>query len=377
MTEKPVRILHIVHTMGRAGLETWLMHVLRRIDRDRFRMDFMVQGESKGDYDAEIRSLGSKVIPCAPRRRPPAHFRDFRRILGEEGPYDVVHSHFHHYNGFALRLANEAGVPIRIAHSHNDYSPYDASRSRLRQAGFRLMRRWIFRYATAGLAASQEAARSLFGEQWQKDPRLRLLYYGIDMAPFHEPVDSSSLRAELGIPEGAFVVGHVGRFTEQKNHRFLVEIVAEMARRNPDFHVLLVSDGPLRPEIERRIAQKGLTGKVTFAGVRSDIPRLMKGAMDSFLLPSFYEGLPLVGIEAQAAGLPFVVSDIVSPEMDVAHPLIRRLSLSQPASEWAETVLATRGEASPESRAEALRPVENSPLNIETSVREVEKAYGG
>lgn len=375
--ERPVRILHVVHTMSRAGLETWLMHVLRRIDRERFRMDFMVQDESKGHYDNEIEALGGRVIHCVPRRKPLSHLRDFRRILREHGPYDIVHSHFHHYNGFALRLAHGAGVPVRISHSHNDYSPFDRSRGRLWQANIGLMRRWIYRYATVGLAASQEAARSLFGENWQKDPRLRLLYYGIDMNPFHEPVDASAVRAELGIPEGAFVVGHVGRFNEQKNHRFLVDIAAEAAKRDPGLRVLLVGNGPLRPEIERRAAQAGISGKTIFAGVRSDIPRLTKGAMDAFLLPSFYEGLPLVGIEAQSAGLPFVVSDAVSPEMDVVHPQIERLSLSQPASEWAEAVLSTRGEASPEKRAEALRSMEESYLNIESSVREVGKVYGG
>ena len=374
----PTRILHVVGAMGRSGVETWLMHVLHHLDRERFRMDFMVQATKKTAYDDEIQELGSRIFRCSHRRQLVKHDRDFRRILRDQGPYDVIHCHLHYYNGYALRRGRQAGIPIRIAHSHNDFSPAYEGRSVLWKMYANVMRLWISEDATVGLAASREAARSLFGPAWEADSRLRILYYGVDLKPFHDAaeVDPAATRAELGMPADAFVMGHVGRFFEQKNHEFLVDIASEVIKREPTAYLLMVGNGPLRPAIERRVAEAEIGDRVIFAGVRPDVPRLMLGAMDVFVLPSFFEGLPVVGIEAQAAGLPFVLSDVISEEMDVAHPLIHRLSLSQPASVWAETILAARN-AGLFARQKALRLMEESHFNIDSSSRELERVYGG
>ena len=375
----PIRILHAVRAMGRGGVETWLMHILRHLDRERFHMDFVVQSTKKAAYEDEIWELGSRIFWCSPRRQLVKHDRDFRRILRDRGPYDILHSHEHFYSGYALRRARQAGIPIRIAHSHNDFSPEYGKRSALWKIYANLMGRWIAQDATVGLAASREAARALFGPTWEADPRLRILYYGIDLKPFHEAmdVDPAATRVELGMPADAFVIGHVGRFFEQKNHDFLVRIASEVIQREPKARLLMVGGGPLRPSIERRVAQVGIDDRTIFAGVRPDVPRLMLGAMDTFVLPSFFEGLPMVGIEAQAAGLPFVLSDVISKEMDVARPLIYRLSLSQPASVWAETILAARNIGPSADRQGALRLIEESHFNIDSSVRRLEKVYGG
>lgn len=369
----PTRILHLLEAMGPGGIETWLMHVLRRIDRERFHMDFVVQTTKKAAYDDEIQEFGSRIFRCSHRRRPVNHDRDFRRILRDQGPYDIIHGHLHYYNGYALRRARQAGIPVRIAHSHND-SPLFERGITPRKMYASLMGRWISRDATVGLACSREAARALFGPAWEADPRLRILYYGIDLEPFRDVVDPATARAELGIPADAFVVGHVGRFFKQKNHEFLVDIASEVIKREPKACLLMVGGyGSLRSSIERRVAQAGIKDRAIFAGVRKDVPRLMLGAMDAFVLPSFYEGLPLVGIEAQSAGLPFVLSDVISKEMDVVHPLIHRLSLSQPASVWAETILAARN-AKPVQQ-DAFRLMEESHFNIDSSVRELERVY--
>jgi glycosyltransferase involved in cell wall biosynthesis len=237
------------------------------------------------------------------------------------------------------------------------------------------MRRWILQNATVGLAASREAALALFGSAWEADPRLRLLYYGIDLKPFQVAADPVTTRAELGIPADAFVMGHVGRFWEQKNHEFLVHIASEVAKREPNARLLLVGTGPLRPAIEKWVVRAGIKDRTIFAGMRPEVPRLMLGAMDVFVLPSLHEGLPLVGIEAQAAGLPFIVSDVVSGEMDVLHSLIQRLSLSQPASVWADAILAARNTLPSITQREALRLMEKSRCNIYSSVRELEGVY--
>ncbi|HXG09742.1 MAG TPA: glycosyltransferase family 1 protein [Gemmataceae bacterium] len=369
----PVRILHVVGAMNRAGVETWLMHVLRHIDRERYRMDFLVHTDRPGDYDEEIRRFGARLLVCPHHRRPWAYARRFRQILRECGPFDVVHSHVHLFSGFVLRLASAAGIPLRIAHSHSDTTRVEAAAGVLRRGYRRLMRRWIRKYATVGLACSRKAAAALFGPDWERDGRWRVHYCGIDLEPFRQVVDRLAVRAEFGIPPDAWVLGHVGRFHPAKNHSFLVEIAAEVARCRPDMRLLLVGDGPLRPQVEQRIAALGIADKVILAGRRPDVPRLLLGAMDVFVFPSHHEGLPLVVLEAQAAGLPVVMSDQVTDEVCLIEPLVRRLSLQHSAEEWARsTLVAGRLEI---ALAEARERVAASAFNIRMGVATLSHLY--
>ena len=373
--QRPIRILHVVGGMNRGGIETWLMHVLRHIDRDRFQMDFLVHTEKPCPYDDEARALGSKIIPCLTPAKPWLYDRNFKRILREYGPYDIVHSHVHHFSGYVLWLAKQAGIAVRIAQSHNDTSSIQAKAGWYRRLYLALTEWWVDRYATVGLGVSYKAAASLFGSAWSTDPRRQILYYGIDLTPFQSPVNSVAIRTELGLPADAFAIGHVGRFIEQKNHLFLLEIVAEVAKREPRMRLLLIGDGSLRPEIEQKVIQLGLTDRIIFPGVRPDVPQLMLGAMDVFLLPSFHEGLPLVLLEAQAAGLPCIFSDVITEEVDIVSDLVRRMSLSRSASDWAEKVLAARGDTSAITQSDALGVLEKSSFSIEMSVKELTKVY--
>lgn len=373
--EKPIRILHVLGKMERAGVETWLMHVLRMIDRDRYQMDFLVHLAEPGEYDDEIRMLGSAVIVCPYTREPLTYARNFSRIMREHGPYEVVHSHVHQYSGLVLRLAKRAGVPIRIAHSHLDASGFEAQASLPRRTYLRLMGRWIDRYTTDGLAASGQAARDLFGPAWEADRRYQRLFCGIALDPFTQPVRAAEVRAEFSLPHDAFVVGHVGRFREQKNHPFLLEIAAETVRRAPNVRFLLIGEGESRLEIMERAARMGLGEQIIFAGSRADVPRLMLGAMDAFLLPSLYEGLPLVLMEAQAAGLPCLFTDTIACEADIVPPLIHRCSLAAPPHAWAEALLAMRASGPPISRVEAFAVAEATPFNIHTSWKLLERVY--
>jgi len=279
----------------------------------------------------------------------------------------------HHYTGNVLRLARQSGVPVRIAHSHLDYA--GEQEIWVRRLYYRLMNRWIEQHSTHGIAASRQAATALFGPDWERRGARRLLYYGIDLAPFRTNSSADAIRASLGLPKDAFVIGHVGRMAEQKNHKFLIKIFAELARREPRAYLLLVGDGELRGAIEQQACAAGVGERVIFTGVRPDVPQLMIAAMDVFLLPSLYEGLGLVGVEAQAAGLPSVVSDSVPPEMEVIPNLVRRCSLSQPASAWADMVLGLREARPAVAKDHALDLIEQSPFNIERSVRELENLY--
>lgn len=370
----PIRVLHVIGAMEMAGIETWLMRILREIDRDRFRIDVLVHTTKPCAYDDEVRRLGSRIIACPYPQSFWSYGPKFKRILRQHGPYDIVHSHVHHYSGYLLRLARQAGVPIRIAHSHVDASVEEAKSSFLRRQYLSLMRTWIAKHATLGLSCSREAAADLFGAAWQRDPRWQILYCGIDLAPFQTAVNPQLVRAELGIPTDAFVIGHVGRFTEQKNHRFLVKIAAEVAARRPETYLLLVGKGELRPEIEQQVAQAGLADRTLFLGARADVPRLMRGAMDVFVLPSLYEGLPVVGLEAQAAQLPLVLSDCISPEVAMLPSIVRRVSLSEPTSVWVDAVLEAHQSFIQPELAQSM--LESSPFNIACSVKALEKVYG-
>ena len=373
--DKSIRILHVVGGMDRGGVETWLMHILRHIDRDRFQMDFVVHTEKPCPYDDEARVLGSKIIPCLSPSKPWLYGRNFKRILREYGPYDIVHSHVHHFSGYVLYLAKQAGVPVRIAHSHNDTSAIDAKAGLPRQLYLSLTKWSISWCSTVGLGCSCNAVADLFGAAWKTDTRWQVLYYGVDLKPFYDRVDSIGVRAELGIPADAFAIGHIGRFETQKNHLFLLEIAAEVAKQELKMHLLLIGDGSLRSDIEQKVVQMGLSDRVTFAGNRSDVPRLMLKALDVFLFPSLHEGLGLVLIEAQAAGLPCIFSDVVPEEADLVRPLLQRISLSKSASIWAEAVRSAKSDASAISQRDALAVVENTPFNIAASVKKLTEVY--
>jgi glycosyltransferase involved in cell wall biosynthesis len=374
-TRSRISVLQAAGAMTCGGTETWLMHVLRHIDRERFQMDFLVDTEQPCHYDDEIRALGGRIVRCLHPTRPLTYAAYLRRAVRTHGPYDVVHSHLHGYNGFVLHLARRFGVPVRIAHSHTGAALQPPGASTRRRAYATLMRRWIDQHATLGLAASGHAAAALFGPRWEDNPRFRIHYCSVDLSPFGVSVDRVALRAALGIPADAFVVGHVGSFTQVKNHAFLVRIGAELAAREPNVRLLLVGDGPLRATIEQQVAAAGLADAVIFTGVRPDVSRLMLGVIDVLLLPSLYEGLPLVGIEAQAAGLPLVASDVVTPELDIVPGLIDRLSLSQSPACWAATVLRARVQGTTIERRAALMQVEQSQFNIVQAVQALEQIY--
>ncbi len=373
---RPIRILHVVGSMNRGGVETWLMHVLRHIDRERFQMDFLVHTTEPAAYDDEIRALGARVIPCCAPQRPLAYGRAFRRALRDHGPYDVVHSHVHHFSGYVLALARSAGIAGRIAHSHNDTRMVNSNVSPQRRAYLVLMRQLVDRFATAQVAASNEASLALFGRKGTDRSRTQILYCGIDLAPFEEEVDAGAVRAELGIPPGAFVVGHVGRFSTQKNHAFLVRIIEALVALEPRTHALLVGDGELRAAIEDDIRARGLSGHVTMTGARSDVPRLMMGAMDVFVMPSLYEGLPVVGIEAQASGLPCVISSEITSEVTIAKGLVKTLSLDASPGEWASDILVSAlGPPYRPIRASALDYVRKSDFNISNGALKLWELY--
>jgi glycosyltransferase involved in cell wall biosynthesis len=372
------RILHIVGGLNRGGIEIGLLHVLKRIDRRRYQLDFLVVGDRPGTKVQEFERLGSRVILCPAPRRPWrltqsirfAH--GFRSALRRFGPYDVIHAHIHHYDGVVLRLAKHE-VPIRIAHSHNDARPAEIGASWPRRLYLALMKRWIKRYATHRFAVSRSAADDLFGPSWASDPRAALVTWGLDFTPWGLRHDRTLLRSSLDLPADALVLGHVGWFEWRKNHDFLIEVAAAVFHREARARLLLVGEGERKAAIEARARALGVADRVAFAGARDDIPALMQ-CMDVFVFPSHHEGAPLALVEAQAAGLPCAISDGLSEEIDVVPELIQRLSLNAPPAVWAERILHAVRAPRP-SQADALQTVNASAFEIRRCLQCLRQVY--
>jgi glycosyltransferase involved in cell wall biosynthesis len=330
-----VRILHVVGKLDRGGAETWLVQTLKHIDRSKYQFDFLVHTEEPGAYDDEVRALGSRIIPCLKPANPVKYARNFLRVLKEHGPYDCVHSHVHHFSGYVMALAAMGHIPMRIAHSHTAHRESTAPVKR--KAYLRSMEMLVRAFATNGIAVGIEAGNSLFPKDWRSDSKWLLQPIGIDLEQFQVKRDRKEIRKALGIKDGAILVGHVGRFVEAKNHSFFVEVAEELVRSRESVQFLLVGEGPLREKVARMVDARGLLGQFIFTGIRSDVPDLLD-AMDIFLFPSLYEGLPLALLEAQAAKLPCVASTGVTPDADAGLGLLTRLALSEGKTAWADAV---------------------------------------
>jgi len=236
------------------------------------------------------------------------------------------------------------------------------------------MRFLVQRSATSGFAISTEAGLAAFGQGWGTDARWSILRRGIDLKPYHEP-RRTLIREELDIPRDAFVIGHVGRFVESENQEFLITIAMSAALKGTNVHFLLIGDGPLRGELERRLAAGALQNKFTFGGQRNDVPTTLTSAMDAFVLPSSSEDLPVVLIEAQASGLPCLVSDNVSAESKIVPSLFFQESLGASPDIWAERLLGLRSIRNTIEPQSALRTVEDSAFNVKSNLELLHTLY--
>lgn len=303
-TERPLRILHVVGGMNRGGTETLLMHFLRHIDRARYRMDFLVHTTQPGAYDAEARRLGSRILPCLAPGRPWTYARNFRRILRTHGPYDIVHTHVHWFSGLPLWIAARAGVPGRIMHAH---PLADLERpTRRRQAYRRVATALIARAATQIVAASHGTLAGFQAIRRFPQPA-SVLYAGIDLAPFARPIDRAAVRQRLGLPLDRPVIAYVARFVPHKNHAQLLRVAARLNEGEGVAHFAVAgSHGPLLGYLQdqgrRRRDLSVLVGL-------PDVSELLLAA-DIFFFPSLEEGFGIVAVEAAAAGLPIVATDL-------------------------------------------------------------------
>jgi len=326
------RVLHVLGALGRGGVETWLRELVRR-GAGGWRFDFcLLDGGGQGAYEPELTAAGCRILRCPLR---PLYSFPYRlaTLLRRTGR-PVVHSHVHLFSGVILEAARAAGAAVRIAHSHNTHD--GRGNGPLRRVYRRTMRTCLSRSMTLGLACSTPAADELAGGRSDLRRRTRVLYYGIRLEDFRTcRPDRAAIRREFGLPADAEVAGHVGRLTPQKNQLFLLDAAAKAMKRRPRLHLAIAGSGCLGPALARKVHELGISLRVHFLGGRADVPRLMCGLFDVFVLPSLHEGLPLAALEAQAAGLPVLLSGSVAQETVVAGELVRRIPLSAGTAAWA------------------------------------------
>lgn len=327
----PVRVLHVLQRMEAGGTQAMLMNVYRRIDRSRLQFDFLVEYEESQFYDDEIESLGGRIFRTNLRKDGNVlHFMKVLKKLVRENHYRIIHAHTYSIGYFVLKVAEREGVAVRIAHSHNNS-----------MSGFTIPLKIVMKslfpiHATNFMACSDEAGHFLFG-----DRDVLIVKNAIDVSRFEFNAKiRDEVRRELGLV-GYFVVGNVGRLHQQKNQAFLMRIFQELVALRSDARLLMVGDGPLRDELEEKAAKMGISDRLSLLSNRSDMDRLYQ-AMDVFVLPSLYEGLGIVALEAQASGLPAICSDGVAEDANVS-PLFRRCSLADAPTEWANAICNVAG----------------------------------
>lgn len=327
-----IRVLQCVNDMHRAGLETMLMNYYRHIDRSQIQFDFLTHRPNKSDYDDEIISMGGKVY-YAPRLYPqnyPKYFKWMKAFFVEHPEYKIVHSHIDTMSYLPLLAAKKAGVPVRIAHSHN--TSVDKDFKYILKMYFKMR---INSVVTNRLACGEEAGEFLFGNR-----DFDVIPNAVDAEKFYfnEEIRNKK-RAELGL-NSEFVVGHVGRISYQKNHKFLIKIFNELLKKERNAVLLLIGVGDKEQEVKSQVNDLGLNDRVKFLGNRSDVSELYQ-AMDVFVLPSLFEGIPVVGVEAQFADLPCVFSDKTPSEVKFNHKT-KFIGLDKSPEVWADSILAIR-----------------------------------
>jgi len=329
---QPLRVLHVIERMDRGGAEALLMNLYRAIDRDVIQFDFMVHTTEKAQYDDEIRALGGRIFRVNRfyGYNPYSYRRAWNKFFTEHLEHGMVHGHIASSAPIYLGVAQKFGRTT-IAHAHSDTNGPGL-------LGFALgvVNRFTPRVTDYFFACSAQAARHRFGASVTDQPNYYFVPNGIDTAEYaYSPRARERVREEFELG-GTPVVGHVGRFDPQKNHMFLIDVWRRILDNIPDARFLLVGDGPLRGKVENKIAEAGLNDRVILTGVRTDVPDLLS-AMDVFCFPSIHEGLGIVVLEAQASGLPSVITDTIPPEVDVTDQ-VTRLALNQGTQVWADMV---------------------------------------
>lgn len=361
-----IRIAQIVGKWVGGGVEAVIMNYYRNIDKSKIQFDFICDSDSTNIPYEEIESLGGKVILVPPYQKAFKYHKELKRIF-KENNYKIVHSHINTLSIFPLFAAKCAKVPVRIAHSHSTTNKKEWKKNLLKQ----VLKPFAKVFATDYMCCSELAGRWLFGNKSYDKGEVYLLNNAIDLDKFKYDEDiRNKKRKELNINESTLVIGHIGRFVAQKNHTFLIDIFNELHNKNKDSILLLAGQGPLIDEIKEKVKSLNLEDSVKFLGQRNDANELYQ-AFDVFLLPSLYEGLPVVGVEAQASGLLCFLSSDMTKETKVLEATTI-MNLSNTSKEWADNIL---GKISKYKRNNTIEEISSNGFNIKEEVNKLEQYY--
>ena len=332
MGKHPYRVLQVVTIMNRGGIESMIMNLYRAIDRNKIQFDFLVHRNEKGDFDDEIESLGGKIFKIEAIRpwNYYQYFKSLDKFFQINRDYQAVHSHIQENSGFALKYAAKYSIPIRIAHSHSTLTRIDY------KYPFRIFAKfYLNKYATAKFSCGKEAGDSLFGE----NANYRLFNNSIDSSRFqYNPSVRSQVRKELNIDNNTFVIGNVARLNRYKNQTFAIDVFAKLIATQPNAILIFVGVGETEASLKQKVQNLRLEKNILFLGLRKDVNRLLQ-AFDVLLFPSIFEGLPVSLIEAQAAGLPCVLSDTIDSQTAIT-PNVKFISLSATIQAWVDLLLS-------------------------------------
>ena len=365
--DKPVRVLHVVGIMNRAGTETMLMNIYRQIDKEKVQFDFVSYSNEEGHYDEEIKSLGGRVVKLSNTQS----VKDLYHVIKKHGPYQALHAHTLFHCGVANIAAILTGIPIRISHAHTTLDKNDKIS---RKIYVKLMRLVINMASTQKLACSKEAGKYLFGQRSLQEPSYNyfpnVINYFDLLNKSEEDVDQ--FKSVQGL-ENKVVIGHIGRFIDAKNHSFLLEIFKTVLKKEPKARLLLVGDGDLREQVEGKAKREGIYKMIRFVGIRDDIATMLQ-SMDVFVFPSIYEGLGLVLLEAQASGVPCIVSESVQPEADLNLGLFTKRSLEESSETWAQTILENVGKKE-QSKEQIISSFEKNQYSLDQGISKLLNIY--
>lgn len=364
--DKSIRIAQIVGKWFGGGVEAVVMNYYRHIDKSKIQFDFICDDDSTNIPYDEIESLGGRVILIPPYQKVFKYHKELKKVL-KENNYKIVHSHINTLSVFSLWAAKSAKVPVRIAHSHSTTNKKEKKKNLLKQ----VLRPFAKMFATNYMCCSELAGRWLFGDKEYDKGNVYLLNNAIDLDKFkYDEKIRKNKRKELNIDDNTLVIGHIGRFVAQKNHRFLIDIFNELHKKENNSILLLAGQGPLMDEIKNKVKELKLEDSVKFLGQRNDANELYQ-AFDVFLLPSLYEGLPVVGVEAQASGNLCYLSDDMTKETKVLDSTVF-MSLSNTPEEWASNILK---DIKKYKKHDTKKEVSNYGFNIKKEANKLEDKY--
>lgn len=329
----PIRVLHNIVLLDVGGIEASVMNIYRYIDKEKVVFDFLVHRPNEGYYEEEIRRYGGKIYRAEAFQ--PLKLRKYEKscmeILKAHPEYKVFHAH-QELNMWTLKYAKKAGIPCRLAHSHNAKTVINLKFFFLLYQKF-----FVKKYCTDMFMCSTPAGEWSYGKKDVQAGKVKMSRNGIEADRFrYDEKVRKEVRQEIGAGD-KIVFGHAGRFMQQKNHTFLLDIFYEIHKKNPNTMLVLCGEGRLEEDIRTKIKDYKLEEDVHLLGVRGDMDRMYQG-WDMMLFPSLWEGLPVTAIEAQTSGLPILMSDVITPEVEVTDA-VKKLSLKQPAEIWAKEAL--------------------------------------